>query len=125
MLEILKDVLMDTLLDSLKILPFLFISYLIIEFIEHKSSEKLEKALSTSGKYSKVIGSILGIIPQCGFSAVAANLFSNRVITMGTLIAVFLSKLFSKEGYLRKIYTYSFAVANFSFMGKPTCSIFF
>lgn len=91
MLEILKDVLMDTLLDSLKILPFLFISYLIIEFIEHKSSEKLEKALSTSGKYSKIIGSILGIIPQCGFSAVAANLFSNRVITMGTLIAVFLS----------------------------------
>ena len=57
----------------------------------HKSSEKLEKALSTSGKYSKIIGSILGIIPQCGFSAVAANLFSNRVITMGTLIAVFLS----------------------------------
>ena len=91
MLEILKDVLVDTLLDSLKILPFLFISYLIIEFIEHKSSEKLEKALSTSGKYSKIIGSILGIIPQCGFSAVAANLFSNRVITMGTLIAVFLS----------------------------------
>lgn len=91
MLETILDVVLDTLLDSLKILPFLFISYLIIEFIEHKSSEKLEKALSTSGKYSKIIGSILGIIPQCGFSAVAANLFSNRVITMGTLIAVFLS----------------------------------
>ena len=91
MLETILDVVLDTLLDSVKILPFLFISYLIIEYIEHKSSEKLEKALSTSGKYSKIIGSILGIIPQCGFSAVAANLFSNRVITMGTLIAVFLS----------------------------------
>ena len=91
MLETILDVVLDTLLDSVKILPFLFISYLIIEYIEHKSSEKLEKVLSTSGKYSKVIGSILGIIPQCGFSAVAANLFSNRVITMGTLIAVFLS----------------------------------
>ena len=85
------DVFMDALIDSLKILPFLFLSYLLIEYIEHKSSEKLEKALSTSGKYSKVVGSILGIIPQCGFSAVAANLFSSRVITMGTLVAVFLA----------------------------------
>ena len=85
------DVIIDTLIDSIKILPFLFISYLIIEFIEHKSSKKIEKVLSTSGKYSKVAGSLLGIIPQCGFSAVAANLFSSRVITMGTLIAVFLA----------------------------------
>lgn len=85
------DVIIDTLIDSIKILPFLFVSYLIIEFIEHKSSKKIEKVLSTSGKYSKVAGSLLGIIPQCGFSAVAANLFSSRVITMGTLIAVFLA----------------------------------
>ena len=85
------DVFIDALIDSLKILPFLFLSYLLIEYIEHKSSEKLEKALSTSGKYSKVVGSILGIIPQCGFSAVAANLFSSRVITIGTLVSVFLA----------------------------------
>ena len=85
------DVIIDTLIDSIKILPFLFVSYLIIEFIEHKSSKKIEKVLSTSGKYSKVAGSLLGIIPQCGFSAVAANLFSSRVITMGSLIAVFLA----------------------------------
>ena len=85
------DVIIDTLIDSIKILPFLFVSYLIIEFIEHKSSKKIEKVLSTSGKYSKVAGSLLGIIPQCGFSAVAANLFSSRVITMGTLVAVFLA----------------------------------
>lgn len=85
------EVITETLIDSIKILPFLFLSYLLIEYIEHKSSHKLEKALSTSGKYSKVIGGILGIIPQCGFSAVAANLFSSRVITVGTLVAVFLA----------------------------------
>lgn len=85
------DIITETLIDSLKILPFLFISYLLIEYIEHKSSQKLEKVLSTSGKYSKVVGSLLGIIPQCGFSAVAANLFSGRVITIGTLISVFLA----------------------------------
>ena len=85
------DIILETLIDSVKILPFLFLSYLIIEFIEHKSSQKLQKSLSASGKYSKVVGAALGIIPQCGFSAIAANLFSNRVITMGTLIAVFLA----------------------------------
>jgi hypothetical protein len=85
------EVITETLIDSIKILPFLFLSYLLIEYIEHKSSQKIEKVLSTSGKYSKVIGSVLGIIPQCGFSAVAANLFSGRVITIGTLVAVFLA----------------------------------
>ncbi len=85
------DVILDTLIDSIKILPFLFLSYLIIEFIEHKSSNRLEKVLSTSGKYNKIVGAILGIIPQCGFSAVAANLFSGGVISIGTLVAVFLS----------------------------------
>ena len=85
------DIITETLIDSIKILPFLFLSYLLIEYIEHKSSHKLEKTLSASGKYSKVVGSILGIIPQCGFSAVAANLFSSRVITIGTLVAVFLA----------------------------------
>ena len=85
------EIITETLIDSIKILPFLFISYLIIEFIEHKSSQKLQKSLSDSSKYSKIVGAALGIIPQCGFSAIAANLFSNRVITMGTLIAVFLA----------------------------------
>ncbi len=85
------EVIMETLVDSIKLLPFLFLSYLLIEFIEHKSSLKLEKVLSTSGKFSKVIGGLLGIVPQCGFSAVAANLFSGRVITVGTLVAVFLA----------------------------------
>lgn len=85
------EIIIETLLDALKVLPLLFVSYLVIEYIEHKSSQKLEKALSTSGKYSKVVGAILGIIPQCGFSALAANLFSSRVITIGTVVAVFLA----------------------------------
>ena len=99
------DIITETLIDSIKILPFLFLSYLLIEYIEHKSSHKLEKALSASGKYSKVVGSILGIIPQCGFSAVAANLFSSRVITIGTLVAVFLAT--SDEALLGRLKEYS------------------
>lgn len=85
------DIVLDTLIDSVKLLPFLFLSYLFIEFIEHKSSKVLERTLKSSGKFGSVIGGILGIIPQCGFSVTAANLYSSRVITLGTLIAVFLS----------------------------------
>ena len=85
------DIILDTLVDSIKLLPFLFLSYLFIEYIEHKSSKTLEKTLKNSGKFGSVIGSILGIVPQCGFSVTAANLYSSRIITLGTLIAVFLS----------------------------------
>lgn len=85
------DIIADTLIDGIKMLPFLFISYLIIEFVEHRSSEKLEKALSKSGKYGPIAGAVLGLLPQCGFSVTASNLFSGRVITLGTLIAVFLA----------------------------------
>ncbi len=85
------DLITDTLIDSLKILPFLFISYLIIEFIEHKSSKKIKNTLSKSGKFGPIIGGVLGIIPQCGFSVTASTLYASRVITLGTLIAVFLT----------------------------------
>ena len=87
----LVDVILDTLIDSLKMLPFLFLSYIIIEYIEHKASEKIKKSLSNSGKYGSIIGGLLGAVPQCGFSVTAANLYSGRVITVGTLIAVFIS----------------------------------
>lgn len=86
-----KEIIIDTLLDAIKMLPFLFASYLIIEYIEHKSSKKLEKFLGNSGKFGSVIGALLGCIPQCGFSVTASNLYANRVITLGTLVAVFLS----------------------------------
>lgn len=85
------DIIKDTLIDSIKMLPFLFLSYLLIEYIEHTSSKKIEKVLSKSGKCGPLIGSLLGLIPQCGFSVTASNLYSGRIISLGTLLAVFLS----------------------------------
>lgn len=85
------EVLLETIVDSIKLLPFLFLAYLLIEFIENKAQEKTTKTIEKSGKYGPIIGALLGIIPQCGFSAAAANLYVGRVITLGTLISIFLS----------------------------------
>lgn len=85
------DCLIDGLLDTLKLLPYLFITFILIELIEHKLNKKSNKLLKENKKYGVVLGSILGALPQCGFSAMASNLFSSRVITIGTLIAIFLS----------------------------------
>ena len=87
MLEIIEE----TLIDVIKLLPFLFITYLIMEYIEHKMGNKTKKAIKKSGKWGPIIGSVLGIFPQCGFSVSATNLYAGRVITLGTLIAVYLS----------------------------------
>ena len=85
------EVIEETLLDSIKLIPFLFIAYLIMEYIEHKMGHKTKKAIKKSGKWGPIIGSILGAFPQCGFSVSATNLYAGRVITLGTLIAVYLS----------------------------------
>jgi hypothetical protein len=85
------DVLLDSLLDLLKLIPFLFIAFLILEYIEHKMSEKNEKILTKNKKYGPILGGLLGSFPQCGFSAMVTKLFSSRVVTLGTLIAVYLS----------------------------------
>ena len=85
------DSLIDALIDTLKLLPYLLITFLILELLEHKLSNKNEKILIKNKKYGPIVGAFLGALPQCGFSTMAANLFSNRVITIGTLIAVFLS----------------------------------
>ena len=87
MLEIIEE----TLVDGVKLLPFLFITYLIMEYIEHKTSEKAKDTIKKSGKFGPLIGSILGAFPQCGFSVAATNLYAARVITLGTLISVYLS----------------------------------
>lgn len=85
------DVILDTLIDSVKMLPFLFVSFLIIEYIEHKNSKKIRNTLVNSGKYGSIVGALLGSFPQCGFSVTASNLYASRVITLGTLISVFLA----------------------------------
>lgn len=87
MLEIIEE----TIVDSIKLLPFLFITYLIMEYIEHKTSKKAKETIKKAGKFGPVLGALLGVVPQCGFSAAAANLYAGRIITLGTLIAIFLS----------------------------------
>lgn len=86
-----KDVILDTLTDSLKLLPFLFVTYLLMEYVEHKAGDSFEKALHKAGKVGPLFGGLIGIVPQCGFSAAASNLYAGRIISLGTLFAVYLS----------------------------------
>lgn len=85
------DVILDTLLDTVKLLPFLFLTYLLMEFLEHRSGNATGRLLSRSGRVGPFFGGLLGIVPQCGFSAAAAGLYSGRVITIGTLLSVWLT----------------------------------
>ncbi len=89
--EILIDTLLDAFKDSIYLLPFLFLTYVVMEVIEHKTALSTQKTIRSAGKFGPLLGSLLGIVPQCGFSAVASTLYAGRVITIGTLIAVFLS----------------------------------
>ena len=89
--EFLHEVFLHGLLDTLPIIPFLFLTYLLMEFIEHKASDKTTAFLKRSGPFGPLIGGTLGIVPQCGFSSVASNLYCGGIITPGTLIAIFLS----------------------------------
>lgn len=90
-MQVLLDILKETSLDTLKLIPFLFITYLIMEYIEHKTSEKVKDTIQKSGKFGPLLGAIAGIFPQCGFSVSATNLYAARVITLGTLISVYLT----------------------------------
>ena len=91
MWDTILEILEETLHHSLLTVPFLFVAYLILEWIEHRAGEKLRHGLGHSGKYSIPIGSVIGLIPQCGFSVAAANLYAGRLISVGTVIAVFVA----------------------------------
>lgn len=86
-----EEVLLHGAIETLKLIPFLFLTYLLIEYIEHKAGAHQERFLSHNSIASPVFGALVGAVPQCGFSAAAANLYAGGVISVGTLIAVFLS----------------------------------
>ena len=86
-----KEVILDTIIDSLKLIPFLLVAFLIIELLEHKLNNKTKSIITKSKKIGPIIGSLLGVIPQCGFSVMATNLYITRIITLGTLISIYLS----------------------------------
>lgn len=90
-MDLFVDVLADSVIDTLKLIPFLFVTYLAMEALEHFASNKVREAVERAGTAGPVVGALLGALPQCGFSAMAATLFSGRVVTAGTLVAVILS----------------------------------
>ena len=85
------DALLDACLDTLKVFPFLLVTYLFMEWLEHGAGKKFESAIAKGGRVGPLIGALLGVIPQCGFSGAAATLYAGRVVTLGTLVAVFAS----------------------------------
>ena len=91
MINMIWDCFLDAAIDSLKLLPFLFVTYIVMEYVEHRMEETSKDAIRKSGKMGPLFGALCGVVPQCGFSAAASNLYAGRVITIGTLIAVYLS----------------------------------
>ncbi len=89
--ELLKDVLLDAVYDTGKLLPFLFVTYVVMEYLEHKTSTKTRAVIRKAGRLGPLAGGVAGAFPQCGFSAAASNLYAGGIISVGTLLAVFLS----------------------------------
>ena len=90
-MELFLDVLAESLVDTAKMLPFLFLAYLFIEYVETRHGERIETLLAGGGRWGAIPGAVLGCVPQCGFSAIASNFYASRVITLGTLMAVYLA----------------------------------
>lgn len=90
-MDLLIDILLDAGKDTLSLVPFLLVTYLALETLEHVAGARVNGAIKRAGAAGPVVGSLLGIVPQCGFSAMAATLYAGRVVTLGTLVAVFLS----------------------------------
>lgn len=91
MIQAIFHALEHALVDGIKLLPFLFLTYVAMEWLEHKAGDKVNSLVSRSGKFGPLVGGLLGAVPQCGFSAAASNFYAGRVITMGTLLAIYLS----------------------------------
>ena len=85
------EIIHETVIDSLKLVPFLFVTFLVMEYFEHKMKNKNKKIIEKAGRFGPVIGSLLGTIPQCGFSVAATNFYATRIISIGTLISIYLS----------------------------------
>ena len=85
------EIIHETVIDSLKLLPFLFVTFLLMEYFEHKMKNKSKKLIEKAGKFGPIFGSLLGAIPQCGFSVAATNFYATRIISLGTLISIYLS----------------------------------
>lgn len=90
-MDLLIDILFDAGKDTLSLVPFLLVTYLALETLEHVAGDRVNGAIKRAGAAGPVVGSLLGMVPQCGFSAMAATLYAGRVATLGTLVAVFLS----------------------------------
>lgn len=90
-LDMLLDVVLDTIKDALMILPILFIAYFLMEMMEDMAEDKLRGALRRAGKFGPLLGALFGVVPECGFAAAAGGFFAGRVISAGTVLAVFLS----------------------------------
>ena len=106
-------VILHSLEELLSVLPFLFLAYLFMEFLEHKAGERMENAVRRAGRIGPLWGSLLGIVPQCGFSAAASGLYSGGVITLGTIRAAVLL-IFS----LNFIMSYLWGLVKFHTGGK-------
>lgn len=90
-LKVGMDILVESLYETLSLFPYLYLTYLLMEYLEHKMSRRTQIYIRKAGKYGAVVGGFLGLIPQCGFSVAAANLYATGLITLGALMAVFLS----------------------------------
>ncbi len=90
-MALLEHIVAHSVADTAPLVPFLFVTYLALELLEHMAGDRVNAAVKRAGAAGPVVGALLGIVPQCGFSAMAATLYAGRVITIGTLAAVFLS----------------------------------
>lgn len=86
-----RDIIIDTLIDGIKLFPFLFFAFLVVEYIEHSLSNKNKKIIEKSGKFGPLVGGLMGLLPQCGFSVLTTNLYVTKIVSLGTLISVYLT----------------------------------